>query len=111
MKKFSLAMVLLISLGAGCCCTSGNQRPAKTLFNGRDLAGWVVLSGGEWTVENGVLVGRNGKDWSTNPEKSGSWLRTEKDHGRRQFRKNGCLESQYERKEPVHLRGPICQFS
>jgi len=80
MKKFSLAMVLLISLGAGCCCTSGNQRPAKTLFNGRDLAGWVVLYGGEWTVENGVLVGRNGKDWSTNPEKSGACLRTEKEY-------------------------------
>jgi len=36
----------------------------KALFNGRDLAGWVVLYGGEWTVENGVLIGRNGKDWS-----------------------------------------------
>ena len=80
MKKFSFAMALLISLGAGCCCTSGNKQQAKSLFNGRDLAGWVTMYGGEWTVEDGVLVGRNGKDWSTNPEKSGSWLRTEKQY-------------------------------
>jgi hypothetical protein len=80
MKKFSFAMALLISLGAGCCCTRGNKQQAKFLFNERDLAGWVMMYGGEWTVEDGVLVGRNGKDWSTNPEKSGSWLRTEKQY-------------------------------
>ena len=80
MKKFSLPLVLLMSLGAGCCCTSGNKHQAKLLFNGRDIAGWVGMYGGEWTVEDGVLVGRNGKDWSTNPEKSGSWLRTEKQY-------------------------------
>ncbi len=81
MKKFSFAMALLISLGAACCCTSGNKQQAKSLLNGRDLAGWVMMYGGEWTVEDGVLVGRNGKDWSTNPEKSGSWLRTERQYG------------------------------
>jgi hypothetical protein len=80
MKKFSFVMALLIGLGAGCCCTSGDKQQAKSLFNGRDLAGWVMMYGGEWTVEDGVLVGRNGKDWSTNPEKSGSWLRTEKQY-------------------------------
>jgi len=80
MKKFSLAMVLLVGLGAGGCCTGGNKQQAKPLFNGRDTAGWVMMYGGEWTVENGVLVGRNGKDWSTNPEKSGSWLRTERQY-------------------------------
>ena len=56
------------------------RQQAKLLFNGRDTAGWVVMYGGEWTVEDGVLVGRNGKDWSTNPAKSGSWLRTEKQY-------------------------------
>jgi Domain of Unknown Function (DUF1080) len=80
MKKFPFAMALFISLGAGCCCTGGNKQQAKLLFNERDLAGWVLMYGGEWTVEDGVLVGRNGKDWSTNPEKSGSWLRTEKQY-------------------------------
>ena len=80
MKKFSFATALLIGLGAGCCCTSGNKQQAKSLFNGRDLAGWVMMYGGERTVEDGVLLGRNGKDWSTNPEKSGSWLRTERQY-------------------------------
>jgi hypothetical protein len=80
MKKFSFAMALFIGLGAGCCCTRGNKQQAKLLFNERDLAGWVLMYGGEWTVEDGILVGRNGKDWSTNPEKSGSWLRTEKQY-------------------------------
>ncbi len=56
------------------------QAAPKTLFNGRDLTGWVAVSGGEWMVEDGVLLGRNGTNWSTNPEKSGSWLRTEKQY-------------------------------
>lgn len=52
----------------------------KELFNGRDLTGWVAMHGGEWTIEDGAIVGRNGTNWSTNPEKSGSWLRTEKEY-------------------------------
>ena len=51
----------------------------QALFNGRDISNWVVMHQGEWTVEDGVLIGRNGTNWSTNPEKSGSWLRT-KEH-------------------------------
>src|SRR5688572_24816551 len=54
---------------------------AETLFNGKDLKGWVTLHGGEWTVEEGVLVGKNGTNWTTNPEKSGSWLRSAKQYG------------------------------
>jgi hypothetical protein len=54
---------------------------AVSLFNGRDLTGWVPLHGGHWVVEDGVLIGRNGTNWSTNPEKSGSWLRTQKEYG------------------------------
>jgi len=54
---------------------------AKVLFSGKDLKGWVPMHGGEWTIEDGVLAGKNGTNWSTNPEKSGSWLRTEKKYG------------------------------
>ncbi len=78
-KKFPLAILLVAAVVAGCSTTATNDH-ATSLFDGRDLKGWVVMYGGEWTVENGVLVGRNGKDWSTNPEKSGSWLRTEKQY-------------------------------
>ena len=80
MKKSPVAMFLLIGAFVG-CSTTGGWPQAKSLFNGHDLAGWVVMYGGEWKVEDGVLVGRNGKDWSTNPAKSGSWLRTEKQYG------------------------------
>jgi hypothetical protein len=87
MKKSSLAVFLL--MGALVACSTTGNKAAKALFNGRNLAGWVVLHGGEWTVENGALIGRNGTNWSTNPEKSGSWLSTEKQYG------NFILELEY----------------
>jgi len=75
MKKSDLTTFFLLGALGG-CSTTETPRQASPLFNGHDLTGWVVMDGGEWSVKNGVLVGRNGKDWSTNPEKSGSWLRT-----------------------------------
>jgi hypothetical protein len=56
------------------------QIKCKPIFNGKDLKGWTKIEGGEWLVENGVLAGRNGVNWSTNPEKTGSWLSTEKQY-------------------------------
>ena len=56
------------------------QMKFKPLFNGKDLDGWTKIEGGEWTVEDGVLVGKNGVNWSTNPEKAGSWLSTKKQY-------------------------------
>ena len=51
-----------------------------SLFNGKDLTGWVVMHGGDWKVEDGAIVGSNGVDWTTDPKKSGSWLRSEKEY-------------------------------
>ncbi|MBI3868686.1 MAG: DUF1080 domain-containing protein [Verrucomicrobia bacterium] len=63
-------------------CTSPSTAPKEqSLFNGKDLQGWVSMFGGEWTAADGVLTGRNGAQWTTNPEKSGSWLRTEREYG------------------------------
>src|SRR5262245_9009833 len=74
-------LLLLSGFLTGCACLCGPRtESSRPLFNGRDLAGWVVLHGGEWKVENGEIIGRNGLNWSTNPEKSGSWLRTEKSY-------------------------------
>lgn len=80
MKHNALAWCAGAMLLAGCSSSETRHAPVA-LFNGRDLTGWVVEHGGEWTVEDGVLVGRNGKNWSTNPEVSGSWLRTEREYG------------------------------
>ncbi|MGV3772395.1 MAG: family 16 glycoside hydrolase [Verrucomicrobiales bacterium] len=56
------------------------QGRCKPIFNGKDLSGWTKIEGGEWTVENGVLIGRNGINWTTNPEKTGSWLSTKRQY-------------------------------
>lgn len=56
------------------------ERQFTPLFNGQNLDGWTIIQGGEWTIENGVLVGRNGRDWSTNPETTGSWLSTNREY-------------------------------
>jgi len=65
------------------------QQRCQPIFNGRSLEGWVPIEGGEWSVQNGLLTGRNGRNWSVDPERAGSWLRTQKQYG--DFR----LELQY----------------
>ncbi len=72
---------ILAGLMSTGCCLGPSSGTSHALFNGRNLEGWVVLHGGEWTVFNGELIGKNGVDWSTNPERSGSWLRTEREYG------------------------------
>jgi dipeptidyl aminopeptidase/acylaminoacyl peptidase len=79
MKNVLFSLALVLGLTAG-CSTPEPQDISHSLFNGRDLSGWVVMHGGEWTVEDGALVGRNGTNWSTDPEVSGSWLRSEQQY-------------------------------
>jgi hypothetical protein len=57
------------------------EPPLVPIFNGSNLDGWQKVAGGDWTVEDGVLIARNGKDWSTDPSRAGSWLRTDKEYG------------------------------
>lgn len=81
-------IALLLTWSTGCttvnntdtASTSSDPTLGKRIFNGRNLDGWVVLHGGEWSVEDGVLVGRRGVNWTTDPEKSGSWLRTAREY-------------------------------
>ena len=79
-KRFLLWLPVLM-LAVSCSTQRANKQSTITLFNGQDLTGWVLMHGGEWTVEDGVLVGRNGQGWSTDPEQSGSWLRTDRTYG------------------------------
>jgi hypothetical protein len=79
MKRIAFVLLSGSLILAGCSTPNRRMEPVA-LFNGVDFDGWVVEHGGEWTVEDGVLVGRNGQGWSTNPEVSGSWLRTEREY-------------------------------
>jgi hypothetical protein len=75
--RTSLSAVALLALALAVLAND----QAKSLFNGRDLSGWVIMHGGEWKVEDGAIVARNGTGWTTDPEVSGSWLRSEKEYG------------------------------
>ena len=82
MKSIFLCSALLLLALTACTTTKkGGKDRTETLFDGHTLKGWVLEHGGEWTIEDHVLIGRNGTNWSTNPEKSGSWLRTAKQYG------------------------------
>jgi hypothetical protein len=72
MKRFVVTLLVLISVVFG---------RAEVLFDGKNIDKWVKMYDGDWTIEDGVLIGKNGTNWSTNPEKSGSWLRTAKQYG------------------------------
>ncbi len=78
-----LAIAAVVLTLGGCASTS--QRTAspewEVLFDGKNTKQWIAIEGGEWSIEDGVLVGRNGQNWTTDPEKSGSWLRTKKMYG------------------------------
>ncbi|HWH72370.1 MAG TPA: DUF1080 domain-containing protein [Candidatus Sulfotelmatobacter sp.] len=80
MNRFRLSSLLVLLAGLAVNALAGEAAP-KDLFNGRDLTGWVAMHGGQWSIENGVLIGHDGTNWSTNPQVSGSWLRTEKEYG------------------------------
>jgi len=53
--RYFLVWLALVGGFVG-CSTSKPQTAAQSLFNGRDLAGWVVMHGGDWTVEEGLLA-------------------------------------------------------
>lgn len=59
------------------------EDPSKftPIFNGTDLTGWTVVNGGDWKVEDGALVGSNGRNWSSDSKKCGTWLRSAKQYG------------------------------
>lgn len=62
MKSF--LMIHLLALAALCAC-SGGQKAAKgsiSLFNGKDLSGWIPYGTERWYVDKGELVCESGPD-------------------------------------------------
>jgi len=53
------------------------QARCHPIFNGKDLAGWTSIGNASWSVQNGVIVGKDGSGWSHNPDVAGTWLSSE----------------------------------
>ena len=63
---YVLAMLILLST------TSGFAKKGKSIFNGKNLDGWVIHGTEKWYVEDGLLVCESG------PDKAYGYLSTEK---------------------------------
>lgn len=71
----SLVITLAATLStAGCClCGSKDDSRAVQLFNGENLDGWVIESGGDFSVRDGVLVVNKGTGWLRSEEEFGDF--------------------------------------
>ena len=68
MKKTTLfLLVIFISLSA-----FSSEKKAKSIFNGKNLKGWVIHGTEKWYVEDGLLICESG------PDKEYGYLSTEK---------------------------------
>jgi hypothetical protein len=64
--------ILLVAAILICFSASVNAQKSKSIFNGKNLKGWVVHGTEKWFVEDGLLVCESG------PEKKYGYLSTEK---------------------------------
>ncbi|MGI6455370.1 MAG: 3-keto-disaccharide hydrolase [bacterium] len=78
MRSFRFVMGLMTAFFGCQSALADGSGEWTVLFDGSDLSHWESIEGGEWKIEEDVLVGRNGRNWSTNPEQTGSYLRTGK---------------------------------
>jgi hypothetical protein len=84
--KRCLAFLPALLAVVGCSSSERAAQPASSpaapagavsIFNGKDLTGWVQVLDSKWTVENGVLLARQDPKGRREGE---SWLFTEKDY-------------------------------
>ena len=71
MRKIAKQSGLLLVALVGLVFTSAGQ---TSLFNGKDLSGWIVYGTEKWYVEDGILVSESG------PDAEYGYLGTEKDY-------------------------------
>jgi len=64
--RHSLVLASALVLGAGAACAADPKDDGDwiDLFNGENLDGWYATGGSEWTVEDGVLIGRQGENYA-----------------------------------------------
>ena len=55
----SIAMILVVTaICTSCVMMNSSRETMVPLMDGKTLAGWRAVGGGQWTVEDGVFVGR-----------------------------------------------------
>jgi len=57
--KRTLAKLVTVLI-VGCATASGAESKWISLFNGKDLSGWIIHGKATWSVQDGVLVGIGG---------------------------------------------------
>jgi hypothetical protein len=80
MRRFTflLSLAALVAALPAVRSAGDDEAPAgyQSLFNGKDLTGWVICEGGKidrWGAEDGILY--------TTGKEGGGWLMTEKEYG------------------------------
>jgi len=80
-EAYTTGSVALMALGGRVSCRDlrirdmGRSRDWRALFDGKDLSGWVTWGTEDWSVADGVIVGKSG------PDKSEGYLETEETWG------------------------------
>ena len=75
-----LVALTLVSLNAGCLGPSDDSSndtardATRPLFNGKDLDGWVIESGGQFSVRDGLLVVNRGTGWLRSVQEFGDFI-------------------------------------
>lgn len=62
MNRLLLILFAACVSGCGALPEADKGQSGRALFDGHSLAGWTVVPGGTWSVEDGVLVGRQVKE-------------------------------------------------
>ena len=64
-RSYTLYLILLLPLFFSNCKTTQNSNSDDSflsLFNGKDLSGWIIYGTEKWYVENGELICESGPD-------------------------------------------------
>ena len=71
---FSIAIIL--SLLAGCSAVKENSTNTVSLFNGKNLDGWEIQNGGQFSVEGELLKINKGTGWLRSKDTFGDYTLT-----------------------------------
>ncbi len=75
MARILFSALAAISLGACCCfCSSDDAGETLSLFNGKDLDGWVIENDGQFSVRDGMLFVNQGTGWLRSEREFGDFV-------------------------------------